>query len=90
MFRREVIPRLTALRSGAFASCARYFRLYGLGEARIAEVLEEPLRATGIEDLGYCVPPGEVVIRCIGAPAILDKCGVLIREAFPEALFAGR
>jgi nicotinamide-nucleotide amidase len=88
MFRGKVIPRLESLRADARMPEVRYFRLYGVGESRIAESLEASLRATGIEDLGYCVPPGEVVIRCVGSRADLEACGALIREAFPEALFA--
>ena len=53
----------------------RNFKLFGLGEAQVAETLEAPLLATGIVELGYCVRPGEVILRAIGAPAALDACG---------------
>ncbi|MFN0130286.1 MAG: CinA family nicotinamide mononucleotide deamidase-related protein [Verrucomicrobiales bacterium] len=66
----------------------RNFKLFGLGEAQVAETLEHPLLATGIAELGYCVRPGEVILRAIGSPAALDACGTLVRGAYGDRLFS--
>lgn len=87
MWADQVVPVLRKLMS-APAPELRNFKLFGLGEAQVAETLEEPLLATGIVELGYCVRPGEVIVRAIGAPSALDACEGLVRSAFPERLFS--
>jgi len=87
MWTDQVLPVLRGLMP-APAPKLRNFKLFGLGEAQVAETLEAALMATGIIELGYCVRPGEVIVRTIGAPAALDACGRLVRNAFPERLFS--
>lgn len=87
MWTDQVLPLLRGM-LGAAPPELRNFKLFGLGEAQVAEMLEAPLLATGIVELGYCVCPGEVILRAIGAPAALDACGALVRGAFGDRLFA--
>ena len=87
MWKDQVMPVLRAMMT-APAPGLRNFKLFGLGEAQVAETLERPLLATGILELGYCVRPGEVIVRAIGAPPALDGCEELVRSAFPERLFS--
>jgi nicotinamide-nucleotide amidase len=87
MWRDQVIPKLRTMMAGEPPQL-RNFKLFGLGEAQVAETLEAPMLATGIVEIGYCVRPGEVILRAIGAPAALDACGDLVRGAFGERLFS--
>jgi nicotinamide-nucleotide amidase len=87
MWTDEVLPILRGLLT-VEPPLLRNFKLFGLGEAQVAETLEEPLRATGIMELGYCARPGEVMVRVIGSAAALDACGVLVRAAFGDRLFS--
>ncbi len=87
MWMDEVLPILRGLLT-VEPPLLRNFKLFGLGEAQVAETLEEPLRATGIMELGYCARPGEVMVRVIGSAAALDACGVLVRAAFGDRLFS--
>lgn len=87
MWTNQVVPKLRAMMTSD-PPALRNFKLYGLGEAQVAETLEAPLLATGIVELGYCVRPGEVILRAIGAPAALDACGELVRSAFGDRLFS--
>jgi competence/damage-inducible protein CinA-like protein len=87
MWRSSVEPFLRRQVRGAPPQM-RNFKLFGLGEAQVAETLEHPLRATGIAELGYCVKPGEVIVRAIGSPAQLDACSALVRNAFAARLFS--
>ena len=57
----------------------RLVRLAGVGESGVEELIGEPLLALGLE-LGYCARPGEVDVRTIGAPAVLDEAERIIVE----------
>jgi nicotinamide-nucleotide amidase len=87
MWAGQVVPKLRAMIS-VEPPQLRNFKLFGLGEAQVAETLEAPMLATGIIELGYCVRPGEVILRAIGAPAALDACAVLVSGAYGERLFS--
>lgn len=87
MWRDQIMPRLRAMMPGDPPQL-RNFKLFGLGEAQVAETLEAPMLATGIAEIGYCVRPGEVILRAIGAPPALDACGELVRGAFGDRLFS--
>lgn len=87
MWTGHVVPFLRAM-TAAEPPRMRHFKLFGLGEAQVAETLEAPLLATGITELGYCVRPGEVILRAIGSPAALDASGALVRGAFGDNLFS--
>jgi nicotinamide-nucleotide amidase len=55
----------------------RVARIAGLGESHVEELVGEPLLALGLE-LGYCARPGEVEVRTIGAPEVLDEADRII------------
>ena len=86
MYRDHVAPVLAGLLTEKPPGL-RNFRLAGLGESQASLALEERLLATGIQELGYCVKPGEVIVRCIGSETQLDACGAIVRESFPAEFF---
>ena len=87
MWRDQVLPFLRGLMTQPPPEM-RNFKLFGIGEAQIAQTMEAPLLATGLVELGYCVRPGEVIIRAIGPRESLERSAALMREAFPRQLFS--
>ena len=84
MFQESVLPILRKIAPPAnFA--LRSYRIAGLGESLVEERIGEDLLALGIE-LGYCARPGEVDVRVIGAPELLDRAEALIVEKLGPAL----
>lgn len=55
----------------------RTWRIASLGESRVEELVGPALLALDLE-LGYCARPGEVDLRTIGAPEILDRAREII------------
>jgi len=87
IFRESVLPILRSITSSRAAMDCRTFRITGAGESIVeAAVGKKILALSGIE-LGYCARPGEVDVRVLGAPAILDEAEALIRSAFPTSIY---
>jgi len=55
----------------------RVVRVAGLGESRVEELVGDQLLALELE-LGYCARPGEVDLRTIGSPEVLDAAERII------------
>ncbi len=79
MFIEGVLPILQKFVPQRSTVEMRVFRTAGLGESNVEQMVGEPLLALGIE-LGYCARPGEVDLRTIGAPAVLDEAARIIEE----------
>jgi nicotinamide-nucleotide amidase len=79
MFEESVIPVLKALLPPGAVPDMRTYRIAGLGESMVEEMVGEPLLALGLE-LGYCARPGEVDVRTIGDAATLDRAERIISE----------
>ena len=79
MFTDGVLPILQKVVPPRPAIEMRVFRTAGLGESNVEQMVGEPLLALGIE-LGYCARPGEVDLRTIGAPAVLEEAARIIEE----------
>ena len=82
MFREKVLPILQNIAPPPKFGM-RIYRIGGLGESLVEERVGEELLALGIE-LGYCARPGEVDVRTIGAPELLERAEVIIRERLGE------
>jgi nicotinamide-nucleotide amidase len=79
MFHDAVLPILEKLLPPRPVVEMRTSRIAGVGESGVEELVGEPLLALGLE-LGYCARPGEVDLRTIGAPEILDRAQAIIIE----------
>jgi nicotinamide-nucleotide amidase len=79
MFEESVLPILKTLLPAGPAPDMRVYRIAGLGESMVEEMVGEPLLALGLE-LGYCARPGEVDLRTIGDAATLDQAERIISE----------
>jgi nicotinamide-nucleotide amidase len=79
MFYEGVVPILKSILPSRPEVQMRTWRVAGLGESAVEELVGEPLLALGLE-LGYCARPGEVDLRTIGAPEVLDRAQAIIVE----------
>jgi nicotinamide-nucleotide amidase len=79
MFLESVLPILRNVIPPRPAVEMRIFRTAGLGESNVEQMVGESLLALGIE-LGYCARPGEVDLRTIGAPAVLEEAARIIED----------
>jgi nicotinamide-nucleotide amidase len=79
MFREAVIPILRDILPPQAAMEMRVYRIAGMGESAVEELVGEQILALGLE-LGYCARVGEVDLRTIGSPEVLDRAAVIVRE----------
>ncbi len=77
MFYETVLPILERILPPRPIMEMRTYRIAGLGESGVEELVGEALLALGLE-LGYCARPGEVDLRTIGAPETLDQAQSII------------
>ncbi|MGI8604643.1 MAG: CinA family nicotinamide mononucleotide deamidase-related protein [Verrucomicrobiales bacterium] len=87
MFNAEVAPRLAKWHRQPVPKL-KNFALCGVGEAEVSAAVEPSLRQAGLAEFGYCVRPGEVIVRCVGDEQALEQCGEIIRTAFPVQFFS--
>ena len=79
MFEESVLPILQGLLPPGPVAEMRIYRIGGLGESMVEEMVGEPLLALGLE-LGYCARPGEVDLRTIGDAGTLDQAERIISD----------
>jgi nicotinamide-nucleotide amidase len=87
MWRNSARPKIEAVLAevGASVPVARNHFFMGMGESELAARLE-PLFGDDLQrfELGYCLKAGGIIVRCIGAPAVVDGLAERIRSASPE------
>lgn len=67
----------------------RIWRIVSVGESRVQDMLELPLKEVGEFEFGYCARSGEVDFRLITHDAAaLGKAAVIIREKLGDAIYA--
>ncbi len=90
MFSAHVAPAIEKLRpagDGPRAFC-RIYRFVGIGESQVeATVGAELGQLTGLE-IGYCARLGEVDLRCIGTPDLLERAEAVILPALQSDLLS--
>ncbi len=79
MFDDGVLPVLEKLLPARPAFALRSYRIAGMGESGVEELVGEPLLALGLE-VGYCARPGEVDLRLIGGPELLARAEEIVAE----------
>src|SRR4051812_45002061 len=79
MFEAAAVPILRGL-VPATALALRSWRISGLGESTVEELVGQPLLALGLE-LGYCARPGEVDLRTIGTETQLTAAAAIVEAA---------
>ncbi|MEC7357562.1 MAG: CinA family nicotinamide mononucleotide deamidase-related protein [Verrucomicrobiota bacterium] len=87
IFQEQVIPLIkNALqeRQIEIPSCVNAF-FSGIGESELASRIDKILLdKKGTFDLGYCIKPGGVVVRCTGEAGIVSAVSKMIRKEFSE------
>lgn len=85
MFENLVYPRLADMQEGDLHSFVWHnFRIYGVGESSLASQLEPKLDRMPDLELGYCARLGEVDLRLIGPPSVVEEAAAIVRGDFPE------
>lgn len=79
MFNESVLPILEKLLPVRPAFALRSYRIAGMGESGVEELVGEALLALGLE-VGYCARPGEVDLRLIGGPEVLARAEEIVVE----------
>ena len=77
MFNESVLPILEKLLPARPAFALRSYRIVGMGESGVEELVGEALLALGLE-VGYCARPGEVDVRLIGGPEGLARAEEIV------------
>ena len=79
MFTDSVLPILEKVCPQRPTLALRTFRIAGMGESGVEELVGGPLLALGLE-VGYCARPGEVDLRLIGADEALAQAERIVVE----------
>jgi nicotinamide-nucleotide amidase len=88
MFKEFVLPILSTLGLKEAVSERRTYRVTGMGESTVENLIGEKLLAIPGLELGYCARPGEVDVRLIGAGAALDQAEAIITAALGHFIFS--
>ncbi|MCB1063187.1 MAG: competence/damage-inducible protein A [Verrucomicrobiae bacterium] len=83
MFREQVLPRLQTLSESPILPW-RNFKIYGVGESAIAEIIEPRIQDVENLEYGYCCRLGEVDVRLIGSEPAIETASAVLREEFSE------
>ncbi len=78
MFCESVLPILQKV-APRNAVESRTFRVIGMGESNVEALIGEELLALDGIELGYCARPGEVDVRVIGTPALIERAAQIVQ-----------
>lgn len=88
MFNNFVLPILREIAPQHTGHDRRLYRIAGMGESLVEEAIgARLLEVPGIE-LGYCARPGEIDLRIIGEPSVLDRAERIVTEGLGAAVFS--
>jgi nicotinamide-nucleotide amidase len=88
MFRDSVLPILREIFPANAAADRRMFRIAGLGESLVEEAVGAELLALPGLELGYCARPGEMDLRLMGEPSVLDQAEAIVKAKLGAAIFS--
>jgi len=86
MFNEFVLPVLRQIAGGLPERECRVYRVVGLGESRVEELIGLKLSAIPELEVGYCARPNEVDFRLIGSKAVLDQVEPSVLASLGENL----
>ena len=90
MFSGQVAPMLTALLpAGGPRRFCRIYRAVGIGESQVEALVGPALLAMAGLEVGYCARIGEVDLRCIGTPDLLERAEAVVLPALQPYLLPG-
>lgn len=89
MFEEQILPILRRLHPGASVIHQKIWRIIGLGESKVQELVETRLRAFPSLEIGYCARPGEVDLRLIStSEKDLASSETLVRQLLGAWIYA--
>jgi len=86
MFLESVVPILQKLCEGLSAQDCRVYRVVGMGESEVEEMIGLELSKDPRWEIGYCARPNEVDFRIVGTAADLDALEPRIRDVLGKFL----
>ncbi len=90
MFSRQVAPMLSKIvpdAGGAKRFC-RIYRAVSIGESQVEALVAPELEKMQGLEIGYCARLGEVDLRCIGTPDLLERAEAVIIPALGKHLLS--
>ncbi|MBA3962276.1 MAG: competence/damage-inducible protein A [Chthoniobacterales bacterium] len=88
MFERAVRPILRVIVRQDDAFAYRSYRLVGMGESYVEEAVGTELLALPGLELGYCARMGEVDLRVIASPAVIERADAIVRAKLADFIFS--
>jgi nicotinamide-nucleotide amidase len=88
MFRESVLPLLDKMAAPGHGKHCRIYRIAGMGESLVEEAVGEQLLSLPGLELGYCARPGEMDLRLIGDPAVLDRAAQIVTDKLGSSIFS--
>ena len=89
MFGPSVMPLLRRIVRHDQPFAYRSYRIVGMGESYVEEAVGEQLLALPGLELGYCARMGEVDLRVIAPPEILEQADAIVRTRASRRLSSG-
>lgn len=83
-----VLPKLRAVLPASSLRERRIYRLTGIGESQVEEMIGKHIEGRGDLEVGYCARPSEVDFRLIGPPAVLAEVDPIVRRTVGEWIYS--
>lgn len=90
MFEASALPILRKISGGLPARECRVYKIVGLGESAVEEMVGFGLSQRADLEVGYCARPNEVDLRIIGAKESLDEVEPAILKSVGSCLVSSR
>jgi nicotinamide-nucleotide amidase len=88
MFRAFVMPILHSIVPGSALIERRLYKIADKGESLVEEAIGERVLAIPGIELGYCARPGEVEVRVVGTPKVIEQADAIIRSTLGSSIFS--
>ena len=88
MFRKFVSPILRSIVQVPESIERRLYKIAGIGESIVEEMIGEKVLAIPGIELGYCARPGEVDVRILGKPDAVARGDLVIRGELGLSIFS--
>ncbi len=90
MFGQSVVPLLRGIVRQEKPFAYRGYRIVGMGESYVEEAVGRQLLALPGLELGYCARMGEVDLRVIATPEIIEQADTIVRAKLAASIFSTR
>jgi nicotinamide-nucleotide amidase len=88
MFKKFAMPILQSIIQVPLPVERRSYSIAGMGESVVEKAIGEKLLAIPGVELGYCARPGEVEVRIVGEPDVVQMADAIIRGELGASIFS--